>query len=166
MCNLTNVPNDSKWVQEFVISAQRFDLMSEVLLNEYMCTDVCPCLEYNNETQYNNPQFIYDRILEPKLRSHRRTNAAKSFAEKNGLIPFNWTSDEGIGFKTFKECYKSYAIPRAISNQPQLNEVFKFNKTVYQETAGKFTDTGPWEKKSKTVSLTYFTSHLNEIDVY
>lgn len=111
MCefNVTDIEDQQKWVQQFVKTARRFDLMSEVLLNEYMCTDTCPCLSYNNNTNVGNPEFTYNMLREVELNRYRRSNMDENWAKRNNLIKLKWTSNQGFGFKSFQKCYQYYA---------------------------------------------------------
>ena len=59
MCNLTlqEIQDKPKWMRQFVQTAYRFDLMSEMMLNKYMCTDTCPCLDYNVGNPNTSPMM-------------------------------------------------------------------------------------------------------------
>jgi len=69
--------------------------MSEVLLNEYMCTKTCPCLQYNDGKLSNprkNPKLWYDMLDEKELNgNYRRTLNSPEYAKNHSLIPFLWT---------------------------------------------------------------------------
>ena len=59
MCNLTleEIEDKPKWMRQFVQTANRFDLMSEMMLNKYMCTETCPCLDYNPNDKNTSPKM-------------------------------------------------------------------------------------------------------------
>ena len=42
-----DLDDENRMVQVFIQFAHRFDRMSESVLNEYMCTETCPCFNYN-----------------------------------------------------------------------------------------------------------------------
>ena len=59
MCNLTleEIEDKPRWMRQFVQTAYRFDLMSETLLNKYMCSETCPCRDYNQNDPKTSPRI-------------------------------------------------------------------------------------------------------------
>jgi len=95
-----------KWRREFIRYARRFDVMTEVFLNRYMCSDTCPCLDYNSDQMEDNPHLYYDTILETEMNKYGRTNWNESWSTRNGMYdPMVWTKDRVFGFRSFMQCY-------------------------------------------------------------
>lgn len=74
-------------VGSFLQFAHRFDTMSESILNEYMCTEVCPCLDYDSMGQGSKNIYITNPNID--LSSYNRTSS-KSDRSRTYL---NFTSD-------------------------------------------------------------------------
>ena len=89
-------------VGSFIQFAHRFDAMSESVLNQYMCTDVCPCLDYDSMGQGSKNLFITNPKI--NLPSYNRTTSPTDAARKY----LNFTSERQVGFYSFDECYNYY----------------------------------------------------------
>ena len=92
MCNMTleQIEDKPKWTREFVQTAYRFDLMSEMLLNKYMCTERCPCLDYNVGNPDQSPKMQYDKLSESFLNKFKRTKVETEKARVAQFTPMVW----------------------------------------------------------------------------
>ena len=77
-------------------AAHSLDMHSELMLDEYMCSDVCPC--YYDPTRVPNPKEEYNQLTEAFLHEYGRTKMS-SIGDLTGLV---FTDDKERGFKTFK----------------------------------------------------------------
>ena len=73
-----------------------------------MCTEVCPCLEYNQDTPKGNPKLKYHMHLEVYMKKYGRSNYDKKFSRDNHLKPMYWTDNVNQGYKSFMECYQHW----------------------------------------------------------
>lgn len=88
-------------VGNFIQMAQLFDKRSQNLLDQSMCTEVCPCLDDGNA------KLKYSKIREEFLYTHQR-QFANSSSGQNKFKPFFWTKDPVRGIKTFRDCMEYY----------------------------------------------------------
>ena len=56
--------NAPYWLEHVLKGHAYFDEHTELLITNNMCTDVCPCLKYNNDTPENNPYLMYRMHLD------------------------------------------------------------------------------------------------------
>ena len=89
-------------VLSFIGFAHRFDKMSETVLNEYMCTETCPCFNYDSMGQGSRNIFQTNPAVD--LANYNRTFNRN---EKGKKLMY-YTSDKSLGFTTFGECYNHY----------------------------------------------------------
>lgn len=86
-------------VSSFFEFAHRFDKMSQTVLDTYMCTSTCPCLDYTANAQ--NSLIKYQQNSKIIVEDHGRT-----FDDFDRTRLFmNFTTNKDIGFKSFDECY-------------------------------------------------------------
>ena len=89
-------------MERFVaLTATKFDLMTEALIDRTMCTERCPCYVGDNL----NP---FQAMDENVLNSYGRTkydNGVTTFVPdetQNELIPLVWSSDPDNSYETFE----------------------------------------------------------------
>ena len=83
--------------------------MGEKLIDQHMCTYLCPCLSKEEwlttdegiKIRRIDPEFVYGNLHEDKLNLHNRTNQ-----NKTGYIPLVF--NDTVGYETFKECFDTY----------------------------------------------------------
>ena len=93
----------NSFVVNFFEFAHRFDKMSETVLDTYMCTKTCPCLEY--EDNFKNSKTLYMNLNETILNSRNRTNT-----NKEGMEPLYFTQNKEEAYKNFNECYEFWRL--------------------------------------------------------
>jgi len=94
-----------------LIMAVRYDKMGEKLIDQHMCTDICPC--YSEETWLEteegqkirriDPEFLYGSLNEQTLNVHNRT-----MKNKTEYIPMVFSKNEAESFKSFADCFNTY----------------------------------------------------------
>lgn len=83
----------NRLVVQFYEFAHRFDLLSEAVLDKYMCSKECPCLEY--EMNYQNSKTVYEALNHTQLRN--RTFNANDKSSKLMV----YSKDEKTAFRSF-----------------------------------------------------------------
>ena len=111
------------YMKEVFALMNRFDTISEQLISDNMCTEKCPCLDYdfNDGFVKSNSKLQYDMVLEKHMSKYGRTNFDKDWATSKGMKPLVWTKDPNVGYKNFHECFKDpnkhFNLDRAQMNQ-------------------------------------------------
>ena len=95
--------------------------MSENVLNEYMCTETCPCFNYNSMGVGSKAK--YEKVHELTLDKYNRTFNSKDKSKRF----MNFTSDKDVGFSTFDECYEHHQERAKKDPSIKIEEVFKVN---------------------------------------
>ena len=127
--------------RNFFLLAHRFDTISEEILDSQMCTEMCPCLDYNvtvNGQHIVNSKNQYDLLLEKHMNIYKRTNFNETWSTSKGNSPMIWTKDTSKGFKTIKDCYNTtnyvQPYPVNLTSDPSSHydqEDWDANKTVF-----------------------------------
>jgi len=94
-----------------------------------MCTETCPCFEYNTEQMEDNPMLAYEQHLEIELNKYGRTNYNYTWATNKGMVPLLWTKDSTFGFKSFMACYQYWE--KKADQDPKINLAEKFKLNEY-----------------------------------
>ena len=91
--------------------AAKFDNQAEYLLDQNMCTEVCPCfqtemwkVENGKKIYRTDPMSEYGRLDEQTLNKHNRTLDPNS----KKYTPFTFTSDDTKGVVSFTECFERW----------------------------------------------------------
>ena len=91
--------------------AAKFDHQAVSLLDEHMCTEVCPCYQTERwatkegtRVSRLDPKAEYGRLSEEILNHHNRTMNQDS----KDFTPFLFVSDPKVGFISFMECFEAW----------------------------------------------------------
>lgn len=85
----------NKYTYSLFEMAHKMDDVSQYLLDNYMCTNVCPCREMKTGNHSDQAEFYW--LDEKLLNSHNRTMIGKE-----GFTPFYWVNDtHHISFESF-----------------------------------------------------------------
>jgi hypothetical protein len=107
--------------------------------------------------------------MQKEMQHYGRTNFNETWATKSGLTPWVWTKDESKGFKSFMECYQHWEDKAEADPQIKLTEVFTLPKQMFgiRPDAGKaYRGQDKEERLESDTSLTYYMTHMNEIDTF
>lgn len=123
--------------------AAKFDNQAEYILDQNMCTEVCPCFQTemwkqkNGIKQYRiDPQFEYNQLNEQILNRHNRTLNATS----TKYTPFVFTEDDEIGVVSFTECFERWSEKARDDDTINLMEVFGISWDELKKSS-------PWERQ-------------------
>jgi hypothetical protein len=91
--------------------AAKFDHQAVALLDQHMCTEVCPCYQTERwatkggtRVRRQDPEAEYGRLSEEILNHHNRTMNQDS----KDFTPFLFVSDPKVGFISFMECFETW----------------------------------------------------------
>lgn len=94
--------------------AQYYDYKFEYIIDNNMCTDVCPCYSQNHPFSNINqnddkkdPYKIYGGISERYLLIHNRT---WSKVQTSNIKSFVWSNDPSNSFSNFKDCLNYWTL--------------------------------------------------------
>lgn len=124
--------------------ANKFDDLSESMLNSVMCTDTCPCYrtipdrghaEIGHEnTEHEKSAFErYQSLGEDYVNMYARTLEHDPRILTGLYKPFVWSIDRSKSYESFMECYKDYEAKKKAGNDAiDLEELFS-TKTYVDE---------------------------------
>jgi len=104
-----------KHIFAFMQMARQVDQVSNSIINHHMCEEkLCPCLDYH--TSYDSSTTTKDvfMALDPVKVARRRHN-----------VPFYFTNDTKVGFKSFDQCYAYWDFKSYIDKSIDVKKLFK-----------------------------------------
>ena len=99
--------------------ANRFDDLSESMLNSVMCTKTCPCFRtipdkghteigHTNENRAKSSYEKYNELGEEYVNKYDRTLEHDRRILTGLYKPFVWSIDRSKSYESLTECYKDY----------------------------------------------------------
>lgn len=100
----------------------------QLVIDEYMCTDTCPCLNdpaksltFNGKSEVD-PNILYWKLSERTFNQYGRTKK-----NKIGYKIMNFTNDPKVGFINFEQCMDSWIKKSLTSSSVSLDKVFRID---------------------------------------
>lgn len=96
---------------KFVMSKMVGIDQHQLMIDEFMCSDVCQCWdeplagESLNRDKKELPSDLYKNVTEDKLNQYGRTKV-----DRSGYRPLKYTTDASTGFTNFEQCLKSWIL--------------------------------------------------------
>lgn len=143
------------------------DDVTQFLLDNYMCTEKCPCRDFNE----THPSKEYAWLPETTLNLHNRT-----YEGRPNYLPFTWVNDtHKIGFGSFQECY-NYWEDLADQGMVDLQDVFDTSDIILFGKGDFFKGPdrsdlyrkgrAPNKRLGRDPSGMYLMYHMEDMEVY
>lgn len=119
--------------REMVAMAREFDNLSETIIDKNMCTPNCPCYIAPRDSWGNTTHLAmmkYGSVSEPYLNLRGRT-WNQTTRGNSSHVPFYWTTNVTLGYKTFEECLHAHF--KDSMTQTELYEVARKFKISHKE---------------------------------
>lgn len=128
------------------------------MLDKYMCTEKCPCLEYGDKVNSKAAYVEGDGLK--MLASHGR-----SVTEGDGKIFMNFTDDPKVGFKNFDDCYASWVERAKTDTSIDVDKVFALDAKELWSARPYHPKRGRGDHDVRHHAR-FILKHLNEIEMY
>lgn len=154
---------ESRIIRAFFEFAHRFDAMSEQMLDKYMCTDTCPCLDYGDDPNSRALYVSAPAILKEHDRTFNKSDTTKLY--------MRFDKDANVAYESFDTCYAAWEEKAEKNSSIDLEEVFQLDTFKLRQIGGRMTHPPGRRgrgrgRRSKNFSSLYILKHFDEIELY